>query len=113
DSLLRELEGARKLVLFSDSRQDAAKLSAGFEKRHYQDLVRQILVEALDERVSARTDDLAGYEAYESGETSSANEASWRRFQGTFPNEALVISQAIRKLGGEDVQFKASEIRER
>src|SRR5262249_47285558 len=40
DSLVRELrpdgEAARRLVLFSDSRQDAAKLSGGLEKRHYQ-----------------------------------------------------------------------------
>ncbi len=55
DALLRELRRRRrKLVLFSDSRQDAAKLSAGFEKRHYQDLVRQLLVEALDARAPTR-----------------------------------------------------------
>jgi ATP-dependent helicase YprA (DUF1998 family) len=53
DGVVRELrkesESARKIVLFSDSRQDAAKLSAGLEKRHYQDLVRQLIVENLDE----------------------------------------------------------------
>lgn len=37
----------RKLVLFSDSRQDAAKLSAGIEKRHYQDVVRQLLAQRI------------------------------------------------------------------
>ena len=51
DALGRELlddgDLARRLVLFSDSRQDAAKLSAGLEKRHYQDLVRQLIVEQL------------------------------------------------------------------
>lgn len=35
---------SRRIVLFSDSRQDTAKISAGLEKRHYQDLVRQALV---------------------------------------------------------------------
>jgi len=40
---LAEAARKRKLVLFSDSRQDAAKLSAGIEKRHYQDLIRQLL----------------------------------------------------------------------
>lgn len=52
DALTRELiddgEQARRLVLFSDSRQDAAKLSAGLEKRHYQDLVRELIVEQLE-----------------------------------------------------------------
>jgi ATP-dependent helicase YprA (DUF1998 family) len=53
DGLVRELrresELARKVVLFSDSRQDAAKLSAGLEKRHYQDMIRQLIVEKLDD----------------------------------------------------------------
>jgi ATP-dependent helicase YprA (DUF1998 family) len=45
DGLLRASpDGNRKLVAFSDSRQDAAKLAVGLEKRHYQDLVRQIAV---------------------------------------------------------------------
>jgi ATP-dependent helicase YprA (DUF1998 family) len=62
DALVRELrdggedEARRRLVLFSDSRQDAAKLSAGLEKRHYQDLVRERLVAALleNERVDIK-----------------------------------------------------------
>ena len=59
DALGRELrehgDPARRLVLFSDSRQDAAKMSAGLEKRHYQDLVRQLIVEQL---TSPFTDDV-------------------------------------------------------
>lgn len=113
DGLLRELESSRKLVLFSDSRQDAAKLSAGFEKRHYQDLVRQLLVDALDERVRARTRDLAGYEAYESGDATEENEVAWRRFQEGFAKEALVISQALRGIGGEAIKAEAEAIRSR
>ncbi|MFG1617916.1 DEAD/DEAH box helicase [Nonomuraea wenchangensis] len=34
----------RKLVMFSDSRQDAAKLSSGLALRHYQDTLRLLLV---------------------------------------------------------------------
>lgn len=37
---------ARKLVIFSDSRQDAAKLSAGMELDHYRDMVRVCLMGA-------------------------------------------------------------------
>ncbi|KAB7753964.1 DEAD/DEAH box helicase [Mycolicibacterium mucogenicum] len=40
-------ENDRKLILFSDSRQDAAKLSAGVGIRHYQDLIRSVFVEQM------------------------------------------------------------------
>jgi hypothetical protein len=113
DSLLRELEGSRKLVLFSDSRQDAAKLSAGFEKRHYQDLVRQVLLEALDERVRSRAEDLTGFEAYEGGERTPANEERWQRFQHDFPLDAITVSNAIRGLGGGAAQEEAERVRAR
>jgi len=38
----------RKLVVFSDSRQDAAKLAAGMERDHYRDIVRMALIQALN-----------------------------------------------------------------
>jgi hypothetical protein len=52
DSLLRDVgsgsaSASRKLVVFSDSRQDAAKLSAGMRFSHYRDALRQALAEAL------------------------------------------------------------------
>ena len=49
DGLVREMEGQqnRKLVLFSDSRQDAAKLSTGIKSDHYLDVVRQIVFRRL------------------------------------------------------------------
>lgn len=40
-------EAQRKLIVFTDSRQDAAKLSAGLGLRHYQDLLRLLLHEAM------------------------------------------------------------------
>lgn len=47
DTLLRNLGTSRHIVVFSDSRQDAARISAGVDKSHYQDLVRQFVVGAL------------------------------------------------------------------
>ena len=52
DALLREIptntgRSNRKLVVFSDSRQDAAKLSAGMRRLHYQDALRQSLAAAI------------------------------------------------------------------
>lgn len=37
-------ESKRKLVVFSDSREDAAQISDGIEKNHYTDLLRELLV---------------------------------------------------------------------
>ncbi len=46
DALFRKLpQNNRKIVVFTDSRQDAAKLSAGIELEHYRDLVRKFLIE--------------------------------------------------------------------
>jgi DEAD/DEAH box helicase domain-containing protein len=49
-TLLREMEDPsgksfRKLVIFSDSRQDAAKLAAGMERDHYRDMLRLVLMQ--------------------------------------------------------------------
>ena len=40
-------ESSRKLVAFSDSRQDAAELANGIERSHYTDLVREAMYEEL------------------------------------------------------------------
>lgn len=55
DVLLRDLSRppfstGRKLVVFSDSRQDAAKLSAGMRFSHYRDAARQALVDAVSQQ---------------------------------------------------------------
>src|SRR5262249_42185309 len=51
DALVREMPAGagRKLVLFSDSRLDAAKLSTGIKLAHYRDTLRQIAFAALRE----------------------------------------------------------------
>ncbi len=40
-------EGSKKLVMFSDSRQDAAELANGIERSHYLDLVREVMYNEL------------------------------------------------------------------
>lgn len=86
DALIRELredsepveERRRRLVLFSDSRQDAAKLSGGLEKRHYQDLVRELIVTELRNR------------------TTSDLDLTRRYFQGDRSPEAVAARQRLR-----------------
>lgn len=55
DALLRGMkQGAgRKLVLFSDSRQDAAKLSTGIKLAHYRDTLRQLAFGQLQRRAAS------------------------------------------------------------
>ncbi len=43
-------QSKRKTVIFSDSRQDAAKYATGIQWSHYQDMVRLIAVEAMKEQ---------------------------------------------------------------
>jgi ATP-dependent helicase YprA (DUF1998 family) len=48
-TLMREMDPethSNKLVIFSDSRQDAAKLAAGMERDHFRDMVRLVLIQA-------------------------------------------------------------------
>lgn len=55
DALMRTMRANKnddpKLVLFSDSRQAAAKLSAGIELDHYRDVLRQVVLNSLDEEL--------------------------------------------------------------
>jgi DEAD/DEAH box helicase domain-containing protein len=44
DPTQADLAATRKLVIFSDSRQDAAKLAAGMERDHFRDMVRLELI---------------------------------------------------------------------
>lgn len=57
DALIRSMksegESNTKVVLFSDSRQSAAKLSAGIELDHYRDVLRWAIMEALSGDESA------------------------------------------------------------
>lgn len=45
--------GARKLVVFSDSREDAAQISNGMERNHFSDLLRDVLIRELRMRAIA------------------------------------------------------------
>jgi DEAD/DEAH box helicase domain-containing protein len=45
---------SRKLVVFSDSREDAASISNGIERSHYKDLVRETIFDELKQEAIAR-----------------------------------------------------------
>jgi DEAD/DEAH box helicase domain-containing protein len=82
---------ARKLVVFSDSRQDAAKLSAGMRTAHYRDALRQALAAALanqDNGVEAFWKQVSGQALPVEEQKLAVGFASQR------PNDALVLSMA-------------------
>jgi Lhr-like helicase len=97
DALLRNLAerpDQRKLVAFTDSRQDAAKLSAGIEKRHYEDTVRQLLALAARSSSHAQSD-LAAFEAFVSGERGSVTQQGYARFLADYGSDAEAIRAGL------------------
>ena len=96
DSLLRQIprtaEGSdRKLVVFSDSRQDAAKLSAGMRFAHYWDAVRQ----ALSTSIGVVGQGALVFDAQARGQQLSPEESELAtEFSSLHPQDALAISMA-------------------
>ena len=96
DALLRQIpqtaqHSNRKLVVFSDSRQDAAKLSAGMRFAHYRDALRQSLAQAI--RTAGR-----GTLAFQAQLAGQPLDDERRRlavdFAATHPAEVAILSGA-------------------
>jgi len=100
DALLREIapippgvthaaeDSRRKLVLFSDSRQDAAKLAVGVAKSHWLDAMRQLLVEGVTEEARA----ILAFDRQVRNEPITAEEAELAdRFEAARPDAASAI----------------------
>lgn len=96
DALLRTIGGtgtsqSHKLVVFSDSRQDAAKLSAGMRFSHYRDALRQAITDVIAVQG-------AGAQAFASqiaGQVLSQQQQSLAiAFSTTHPAEAATLSMA-------------------
>ena len=96
DTLLRNIapvaaSQSRKLVVFSDSRQDAAKLSAGMRFSHYRDALRQAITDAITvQGVGAQA-----FAAQVGGQILPApQQVLAASFSGTHPAEAATLSMA-------------------
>jgi Lhr-like helicase len=109
DSLLREIadsDSERKLVAFTDSRQDAAKLSAGLEKRHYEDTVRQLIARSVQaDQPKQRL--LALFDRYRGGDQSKEATKGFLEFVKDFPDEAEILMSAT-----EDEKERGPEVAE-
>ena len=97
DTLLRDLAQPplsidRKLVVFSDSRQDAAKLSAGMRFSHYRDTLRQALVTSIAEQG-------VGTQAFakqcQSPHLSPQDQANATSFASSHPADATTLAMGL------------------
>ncbi|MER6405032.1 DEAD/DEAH box helicase [Streptomyces viridosporus] len=107
DELAEQFSGRRdrKLLVFTDSRRDAAKLAPGIALRHYQDLVRLATLDELD-RVGISPDDLAAVRTIVQGNRSSAAMEAASRLQEANPAAANELLVAL-TLGNEDAARQA------
>lgn len=100
DSLLRELGDSRRLVVFSDSRQDAARISAGLEKSHYLDLVRQLAAAALFRPAGLN---ITATVAHAAGEDNSpAAQAAFERLVLSYPALRMAVMRCAAGLASAD-----------
>lgn len=101
DAVLRQIgessPGARKLVVFSDSRQDAAKLSAGMRFAHYRDALRQ----ALTLEIRRRGAGALAYIAQLNRQLISPEDQQLAdEFEASNPADALVLERGYRSARG-------------
>jgi hypothetical protein len=73
--------GDRKVIVFTDSRQDAAKLSAGLGLRHYQDLLRGLLHTELQDQGNPAADVALAHDHIKNGTRSDASWAALHRLR--------------------------------
>lgn len=114
DGLMRELQpmddAAKKLVVFTDSRQDAAKLAAGIELDHYRDLVRQTLLQGKD--------DLGGdFKAFlrvldRNPSVTDQDKAAFRRFREENQRDANALMAVRDEVATKEEQERAVDLRQ-
>ncbi|WP_070720294.1 MULTISPECIES: DEAD/DEAH box helicase [Dietzia] len=101
-------EAERKIIVFTDSRQDAAKLSAGLGLRHYQDLIRQLLFRRLT-KIGDSASDLMLAEAHlRDAQQSSESVAAIRRLRAR--NQAVFSELMLVWSGASDADASTVEI---
>lgn len=62
-------DNQRKLVVFSDSREDAAQIANGIERNHFTDLLREILIKELQDNLIVKSEIIDFFERDENPES--------------------------------------------
>ncbi len=95
DALIQEVAQTpeqRKLVVFTDSRQDAAKLAAAIEFRHHEDLIRGSLAAQALKAKETVASDFSGYESVLSGSKDPEDLEKFKRFRESNREMANIAS---------------------
>jgi Lhr-like helicase len=110
DSLIEVLGSrAEKLVVFSDNRMDAARVAVGLEGSHYEDVVRQLMLRAI-EGYESRTQRLRAFVRSSLGESlTAAEEAMAQAFDEEFAEDAAIIDRGLRKNASELNRQRAAD----
>lgn len=107
-------EAERKLVVFSDSREDAAQIANGIERNHFSDLMREILVKELHSNLMFRFQIL---DAFEKGniarqaELKQQSQTIFDEIEFLVENSAYAGANANRVREKEEAISKLNEIR--
>jgi Lhr-like helicase len=108
EGLLRQLpENRRKLVVFSDSRQDAAKTGPDLARNHLQDVLRSEVYATLAEQPN-----FALAKAAAEGDTSAEAVEAYHQLQQARPEVAPLLNRPPYLLSAEDHQLLARAPRE-
>lgn len=102
-------EAERKLVVFSDSREDAAQIANGIERNHFTDLMREILVKELHSNLMLRFQILNAFDENDE----NAKERYSNEHQHIFDeiNTLIYHSNSPNKQEKENALRKLNEIR--
>lgn len=107
-------EAERKLVVFSDSREDAAQIANGIERNHFSDLMREVLVKELHSNLIFRFQIV---EAFDKGNTARQQELKeqsqtiFDEIEFLVENSAYIGTNANRIREKQEAEIKLNEIR--
>lgn len=107
-------EAERKLVVFSDSREDAAQIANGIERNHFSDLMREVLVKELHSNLMFRFQIV---DAFDKGNTARQQELKeqsqtiFDEIEFLVENSAYTGTNVSRIREKQEAEIKLNEIR--
>ncbi len=107
-------EAERKLIVFSDSREDAAQIANGIERNHFSDLMREILVKELHSNLIFRFQIVDSFDNANTARQQELNEKSKTIFdeiEFLVENSAYTGTNANRLREKHEAVIKLNEIR--